>query len=182
MCTTVHLWLASGVGRPKKAPQKKPEDAGGQPLLTRSQAAQMLGSGVTTVRRLEKQGLLHPIVLDGVNYFARDAIARAAQARPNAVSGKAFTLFEAGKTPVQVVVELDADPEHIRTLWETYQRLQGCWVIQGPKSLRAWEGVYHLGELTPTKLLRCIEIVCADPKLRALLEAGTMRIPPPASP
>lgn len=133
------------------------------------------------MRRLEDRGLLHPIVLDGVHYFARDAILRAAQARPHAISGKAFTLFEAGKTPVQVVVELEADPEHIRTLWETYNRLQGCWVIQGPSSLRAWEPVYKLGELTPTKLLRCIEIVCADPKLRALLEAGPMRIPPPTS-
>jgi len=141
----------------------------------------MLGSSKTTVRRLENTGLLHPIVLDGVHYFAREAIARAAQARPHALSGKAFTLFEAGKTPIETVVELDADPEHIHALWETYQRLQGCWVIQGPKSLRAWEGVYHLGELTPTKLLRCIEIVCADPKLRALLEAGPMRIPLPST-
>lgn len=150
--------------------KKRPEDSEGHPLLTRSEAAKMLGAHKTTVRRLENRGLLKPLLIDGVHYFSREAVARAAQARPHAVSGPAFKLFKAGMQPEDVVIELCADPDHIAQLWASYNAMLGNWVVKGPGSLKAWELTYKVGELTPKKLLRCLEIVHANPRLRAELQ------------
>lgn len=147
-------------------------------MLTRAEVAKMLDSHKTTVRRLESKGLLEPVLIDGVHYFARSNVARALQARPHAISGPAFALFKAGKEPADVVIELCAEPDHIRALWTSYKQLEGCWVIQGPGSLRAWEPIYQLGELTPEKLLQALELVCADPELRRLLKQGPVRRAP----
>lgn len=130
----------------------------------------MLGAHKTTVRRLETRGLLRPVRIEGVNYFSREAVARAVEARPQAVAAPAFELFKQGVQPVDVVIKLGADPEHIRTLWESYNRLLGMSIVQGPGSLKAWEPVYKVGELTPRKLLGCLEIVHANPRLREELK------------
>ena len=135
----------------------------------------MLGVSKTMVRRLEAR-VLSPIVLDGIHYFTRADILSALETRPGAVSGPAFALFKKGVDPIDVVVELGADPSHIHALWKSYNELNHCWVIQGPSSLKAWEPVFQLGELTPELLLRALEIVCGNPATRALMKSGA-RIP-----
>lgn len=132
----------------------------------------MLGVSKTMVRHLEKRSLVNPIVLDGVHYFTRAQVLKALETRPGAISGPAFALFKKGVKPIDVVVELAADPDHIQVLWKTYNELNHCWVIQGPSSLKAWEGVFKLGELTPELLLRALELVCGNPETRALLKSG----------
>lgn len=132
----------------------------------------MLGMGKTTLRRFEERGLLQPIYVDGIHWFARDTIRDAMRARKQGHSAAAFALFEQGKTPVEVVLELDVEPERVQHLWECYHRLQGCWVIQGPRSLRAWQQTFQLGELTPGRLLRALELVCSNPTLREQLLAS----------
>ena len=133
----------------------------------------MLGASTRLVRKLEGKGLLKPIVLDDIHYFTRQAVHICMESRLEAASGKAFALFREGVAPIDVVVELgDVDPDHILALWESYNRFNHCWVIQGPSSLKAWEPVFQLGELTPELLLRCIEIVCGNPTTRALLKSS----------
>jgi hypothetical protein len=156
----------------KKKGEKRPEDAGGAPMLTRAEAAQMLGVSKTTLRLYEKRELVQPIFVDGIHWFARATIRDAMKARQHGHSAAAFALFEQGKTPVEVVLELDVEPERIQHLWECYHRLQGCWIVKGPGSLRAWERTYRLGELTPAKLLRALELVCSNPTLREQLLAS----------
>lgn len=139
--------------------------------MLRAEVAEMLRVDKMTVRRLERRGELHPIVLEGVHYFGRKHVFEVLKARQHGQRAAAFRLFEEGKEPVQVVIELDADPDLVHALWEGYQRLLGCWVVQGPKSLRAWEATYGLGELTPRKLLKALELVASNPPLRAELLA-----------
>lgn len=137
----------------------------------------MLGASTRLVRKLEGKGMLKPIVLDEIHYFTRQAVQTFMESRTNAASGKAFALFRSGVSPIDVVVELeDVDPDHIHALWTSYNRFNNCWVIQGPSSLKAWEGVFKLGELTPELLLRCLEIICGNPAMRALLKSGA-RLP-----
>ena len=139
-------------------------------MLTRSEVATHLDTSLKTVRNLETRGFLRPVKLEGVNYFTRHDVAQAIEARPRAICGKAFALFKEGIEPIDAVVELDADPDHIDRLYRTFKRMEGCWVVQGPKSLRAWEPVYRLGELTPRKLLKCVELVSGNPRLRKEIE------------
>lgn len=163
------------VGNPKRerrrSPKKRPTDTDKAPLLTRIEVCRQLGVAKTTVRRLEESGELNPVVFQGVHYFDRRQVITLLKARAHSHAARAFALFEAGKQPVQVVLELDVDPEQIQRLWEHYNRMQKCWIVEGPGSLKAWEPVYKLGELTPRKLLRALELVCANPQLRATLLA-----------
>lgn len=151
---------------------KRPTDSNGRPLLLRSEAGQRLGVSTAMVRKLEQTGVLEGIELGGVHYFTRDAVTKAAERRTNTLAGRAFQLFGEGVTPTDAVVQLNADPGHVQRLWEAFHKLEGSYVVQGPKSLRAWEASYglELGSLTPGKLLRALEIVCCDPRLRAELE------------
>lgn len=136
-------------------------------MMLRAEVAHALRISKSRVRQLEVQGVLHPIQQGGVHYFVRDQVLEAAKAREGGLAGEVFRLFEQGETAVAVVMQLNADPDYIQGLWESYHRMLGCWVVQGPGSLRAWEGVFRLGELTPHKLLRALELVASSPELRA---------------
>lgn len=142
----------------------------GRPLLTRQQTAEMLGVHISTVIRLQKKGVLMPIMQDGAFWFSRETIGRAVEARKSHIWADAFRKFRAGLKPTAVVVELGIDPVLVELLWSSFQAMERRWVVEMPESMRAWQGVYQLGELTPRKLLRALEIVCADPALRAQLE------------
>lgn len=156
----------------RRRPQKRPTDTEKAPLLTRAEVGRQLGIAKTQVRRLEASGELHPVMFRGVHYFDRRQVLALLKLRAHTYAARAFALFEAGKQPVDVVLELDVDPEQIQRLWENYNRMLGCWIVKGPGSLKAWEPVYKLGELTPHKLLRALEIVCSNPQLRATLMAS----------
>jgi hypothetical protein len=118
---------------------------------------------------METSGAITPTVVDGVHLFPASEVRAAIRLREGRIAGRAFELFEVGKTPVQVVMELNADPQIIHDLHRGYHELLGNWVVEGPGSLKAWEPVYRLGKLTARKLLRALEIVCANPALRAEL-------------
>ena len=142
----------------------------GRPLLTRHQTAELLSVHITTVRRLEKRGVLTPIMQDGTHWFSRETIGRAIEARQSHIWADVFRKFRDGAQPTAVVIELGVDPALVEHLWASFQGMERRWVVEMPESMRAWQGVYRLGELTPRKLLLALEIVCADPVLRAQLE------------
>lgn len=129
----------------------------------------MLGVHKSSIRRMEDRGELRPIVVAGVHWFTREAVAHAYQRLEGTICAAAFRLFKAGLEPVDVVIELEADAELIGQLWRSYNDLEGHWVVEGPGSKRAWEPVFQLGELTPAKLRRALELCGSTPALRAEL-------------
>ena len=140
-------------------------------LWNRRQVAEALGCDKSAVRRMEASGKLMPILLDGEYLFDPQQVQKLNARNGPEISGAAFTLFAQGKTAIDVVIALNADPEAVERLFQLYHRLARNWVIQGPASLATWEKYFDLGELTPGKILCALELVGCNPDLRAYLMA-----------
>lgn len=156
-----------------KTDRKRPRDSNGSPLLSQLEVSTILGCTKRYVRKLRAQGDLGGIEHDGCHYFTREEVQRLQHRRSHG-NGAAFKAFEAGLSPVQVVTQHDLDPDRVAYLHTQWHRLQHRIAIEAPTSPVQWEAVYklRLESLTPAQLLKCVEIVCADPALRAQLGAN----------
>ncbi len=155
--------------REKKPKPKKGADIGadGVILFTRRQASNALGVTLATVKLWEKAGTMVPRCVEGVHVFSRDQIETVRSNRIGKLSSHAFRAFEAGKTPVQVVIDHGVDPERVAKMHDAYIRMSGSWVVQGPSGSReAWERTYRIGPLTPEKLRRALELCASRADLR----------------
>jgi hypothetical protein len=142
----------------------------------RGPAATFLGCSLWTLKWWHKKGVLVPeLQKSGVFLYSRKQLEDFRDAEPERMAARAFQLFEQGRSAVHVVIELEAAPSLIEAMHEQYVRLSSAWRVQGfpPGSRAVWERTYGLGELTPMKLRRALELCAADPKLKAkLLEDG----------
>jgi hypothetical protein len=92
--------------------------------------AKVLDVDVSTVRRLEERGQLHPTIgARGIRYFEmREVLAvkerrrRTARGRTIDVRLQAFELFQRGADWRDVAIKLHYDPYDIHRLWELYSR------------------------------------------------------------
>jgi hypothetical protein len=108
-------------GRPRKT---DPDD---EPI-TRGYVAQILGVDVSTVRRMETRGQLHPKVgPGGIRYFEIYEVRRLAAHRLGLLRSQrvevklaAFTLFREGADWRDVAIKLHHDPHDVRRLWQLY--------------------------------------------------------------
>lgn len=143
--------------------------ADGVKIFTRTQAANYLGVGNSTLRWWHSLGRLVPgLTRDGVHLYTREQLELWQRGNPDAVASQAFKLFEQGETPIAVVIALHADPTAIEKLHEQYVRLSGAWVVAGPSGpRRAWERTYRLGQLTPQKIRIALELCASNEELRA---------------
>jgi hypothetical protein len=135
----------------------------------------MLGISRGTLRNWRLSGRLQPAQMSGTQALYTPAqIEYARRQQSGTLAARAFALFEAGHTAVAVVIELEADPEAVRTWHAHYIDLSSSWIVRGPDGSRdRWESAYKIGALTPDKLRRALELCAADPKLRALLLGET---------
>jgi hypothetical protein len=109
-------------GRPRKSAD--PDD---EPI-TRGYVAQILGVDVSTVRRMEARGQLHPkIGPGGIRYFEMHEVRRLAGHRLRLVRSQkvelrlaAFALFREGTDWRDVAIKLHHDPHDVRRLWHLY--------------------------------------------------------------
>jgi hypothetical protein len=147
--------------------------ADGREVFTRGQAAKFLGLTHEQLRHLHRSNRIRSTRVEGCHLFARHELERYRDQAPGELAARAFELFEAGKTAPQVVIELRADPSAIADLLEAWAKMSGHWTIAGPRGpRRAWEDVYKIGELTPGKMRRALEIVAGVPELRARMLAA----------
>lgn len=110
-------------GRPRKPRYREFE-----PPVTRGYVAKVLDVDVSTVRRLEDSGKLHPSVgLHGIRYFKmsevvalKDRRRRAARSRTVEMRIAAFEMFRDGADWRDVAIKLCEDPLAIRQLWRAY--------------------------------------------------------------
>jgi hypothetical protein len=109
-------------GRPRKTgPDDEP--------ITRGYVAQILGVDVSTVRRMEARGQLHPKVgPGGIRYFEIYEVRRLAAHRLRLLRSQrvevklaAFTLFREGADWRDVAIKLHYDPRRIYQLWHLYE-------------------------------------------------------------
>ena len=117
---------------------RQPAAAG--PGLTRSQAAERLGTSVASIRRMEGKTLNPTKGPDGVYRFdpaevdgltadsAAPSPARLRRSDAGELAAQAFVLFDNRLTPRQVVIELRQPPEVIEKLHRQWREGTGLWV------------------------------------------------------
>jgi len=119
--------LARTGGRPRKT-----GELGDEPI-TRGYVAQILGVDVSTVRRLEARGQLHPkIGRGGIRYFEMHEVRRLSAHRLRLLRSQhvemklaAFALFREGADWRDVAIKLRYDPARIYRLWRLYTANEG---------------------------------------------------------
>jgi len=142
--------------------------------FSRVQAARFLGLSVRQIRWLQDTKQLHPIAVDHGYCFTRDDLEAWLNAQPGELAARAFQCFERGCTPQQTVIELRAMPSAIASLHAEWVKMSGAWTVAGPRGPRdRWEQAYGIGPLTPTKLLRALELIGSRADLRAQLHDAT---------
>ena len=111
-------------GRPPKTRAWRPAER----RYTRGDVARHLGVNVSTVRRLEARGELHPAIgAGGIRYFSVWELdefekRRIATARAQTIAMKlaAFELFREGVDWRDVAIKLQYDPYRVYRLWRLY--------------------------------------------------------------
>jgi len=109
-------------GRPRNS-----DDPLDEPI-TRGYVAQMLGINVSTVRRLEARGQLHPrIGPGGIRYFQLHEVRRLSRHRLRLLRSKetemelaAFVMFRKGLDWRDVAIKLRYDPYRVHRLWKLF--------------------------------------------------------------
>lgn len=111
-------------------------------LLTRGEAAAVLGRHESSVRRLERKSrLVAEVGTDGVHRFrerhvrnlAVELRAHAAEAPPEAydasMASEAFADFDAGTHPVEVVKRMRWDPRAVEAMHRQWVTMRGGYVV-----------------------------------------------------
>ena len=113
--------------------------------LTRKQVADRLGLSVSSVRRLEREGVLTPAIgQGGVRLFCTDQVeavrvyrerneepeglptvpaAQTLAPTDGALAALAFAHFDQGETPIQVVQALELSPDRVKQLYTQWREL-----------------------------------------------------------
>lgn len=150
-------------------------------LITRSEAMQVLGMSRSGLRHLEG-GELTPMSRGGRGvWYLRTEVEAVWTSRMGDESKIAFSLFETGGTPVELVTEHGVDHMLARRLygaWKSLRELAGCTLILDlPVNVtsRPWLRSYGFGDdgIHPLWALRAIELVAMTPELRARVDRVT---------
>ena len=136
-------------------------------LLTRSQAARRMGVSVATVRRMEGEEL-QPIIVDGKHCFASDDLDRYRKVSDGDLAAQVFDMFNADKTPVDVVIALKQPPERVRKLFQDWAEMSECLVAGPPGIGRRQLQRYLKKPLTRRMIWVCLNIVMRDSRLKAM--------------
>ena len=124
---------------------RKSDNSKEQSLVTRAQAAQMLGKSKSQIRRYEKSGMLNPITnekdwrLIPVEEVVQ--LRRTLCVEPDALTQQnsseidvettvhAFDLFDQGFNGIEAVRQLQITPEQAKQLSQSYSDLKGGFTI-----------------------------------------------------
>jgi hypothetical protein len=115
-------------------------------------------------------GELRPLIIDGKHCFPIEDVDRYRKVTDGDLAAQAFQMFNEDKTQVDVVIALRESPERIRKLFQDWVEMSEC-LVAGPPGLGHRKLSRLLGgRLTRRFLMSCVELVWADPRLRALAE------------
>lgn len=131
-----------------------------------------MGVSVATVRRMEGEEL-QPVIIDGKHCFALEELDRHRKVTDGDLAAKAFEMFNADKTQVDVVIALKEPPERIRLLFQDWVGMSECIVAGAPGiSGRRLQSMLK-SRLTRRLVWICLNIVFRDPGLKSRAEASS---------
>lgn len=179
--------LAEIAARKAHKPTKRliPLDEHDEPMLSRMEAVHVLGlGGRQTVVDCEKRGELRSVFVYGQHWFPRSEVLRLLYARDHRWP-QAYKRFAEGASPMDVVIELNMEPEQTSRCYAIYvdqknrfEQQRNMLLVQLPdrRIFAEWAEVYgaSTADFTPARLLRAMELCLADPTLRAQLDADTV--------
>jgi hypothetical protein len=146
-------------------------------VLSRKQVAELLGKSVRSVLRLDEIGALHPTRGDdGTVTYTRTEVAALLSARglaahaleprapaapsPGALTAKIFRDLRAGKSLLDVTIELELTPEVAEQALAAYARISRALIITGPERERLRTMLPKAS--TPTGLLNALAVLVRD--------------------
>ena len=153
-------------GNEASAAKQHPAVAGMR--MTRTQVADRLGISIAGVRRMEGKSLHPTKEVDGVWRFdAADVEALAAERTSSSsaklrrsdageLAAEAYTLFQKGLAPRQVVIELRQPPDAIETLHRKWRQGGGLWLPSADVT-EIRESITSRYQDAPTGRIRCPE-------------------------
>ncbi len=146
----------------------------GRNLFTRTQAAKYLDVHPSRVSQLMADGQLHPGRLatsHGADPFYTLADLEAHKNRGETLEAKIFAELKAGRSPVDIVIDLRVKPTTVGRATTAYAKLSRLWLIETPRgSYGRWLEGLGLAELTPRQIRRVIELLVSDPGVQAKAE------------
>lgn len=93
---------------------------------------------------------------------------------------RVFAELKAGRSPVDVVIDLDVDPEKVGRWVVSFAKLAKYWLVESPRgSYGRWLEARGLVELTPRQLRRVIELLVSDPLVQ---EKAALAVCSPSAP
>lgn len=144
-----------------------------QELLSRKQAEVAIGCSEWQLRKMQKDGVLTPVQVQGAYFFHRDDLQRFARSKLHgAIHAECFTRFEAGQSPERVVIELQLPLEEVERIHLGWLRMADAVTFRPPEgvSRKRWEQAYGV-EVNSRTVRRALELVAVIPAMRRELEA-----------
>jgi hypothetical protein len=144
-----------------------------QELLSRKQAEDLVGCSEWQLRKMQRDGVLKPVQVQGAYFFHRDDLQRFARSKLHgAIHAECFTRFEAGQSPERVVIELQLPLEEVERIHLGWLRMADAVAFRPPEgvSRKRWEQAYGI-EVNARTIRRALELVAVIPAMRRELVA-----------
>ncbi len=127
------------------------------------QAAKHLGVSAAQITNLRANRQLFPALIGRHPVYALADLDRHKH-REQTAKAQVFAALKAGRSPVDVVIDLDVDPVKVGRWVGQYAKLSRLWLIETPRgSYGRWLEGHGLAELTPRDLRRVIQLLVSDP-------------------
>lgn len=154
------------MSRPKVSPPS-------HELLSRKQAEDLVGCSEWQLRKMQRDGVLKPVQVQGAYFFHRDDLQRFARSKLHgAIHAECFSRFEAGQSPERVVIELQLPLEEVERIHLGWLRMADAVTFRPPEgvSRKRWEQAYGI-QVNPRTIRRALELVAVIPAMRRELVA-----------
>jgi len=109
-------------------------------LLSRKQAEDALGCTEWQLRKMQRDGVLKPVQVQGAYFFHRDDLQLFARTKLHgAIHAECFSRFEAGQAPERVVIELQLPFEEVERIYLGWLRLADRACILPDGTRQTWD-------------------------------------------
>lgn len=142
----------------------------GVQFFSSRQAAKYLDVGATAIANYRTMGRLSPGLIGRHPVYTLADLDRHKN-KEQTIQARVFAELKAGRSPVDVVLELDADPAKVGRWVGQYAKLSRLWLVETPRgSFGRWLEARGLTEFTPRQLRRVIELLATDPLVQEKAE------------
>jgi hypothetical protein len=141
-------------------------------LLSREQTAEVLGCSEWQLRKLQANGLIPAVQVEGAYFFNIQNVQGLAKRQlEGSRAAQCFERFERGMAPERVVIELQMPYDEVERAHQAWVRMADAVVFRPTEgvSRKRWEQVYGV-KVTPQNLHKALAIVATHADLCKQLE------------